>query len=472
MIYLIVLAALLFRIIYLNQSLWLDEAISLLAVKNYSLWDLLTKYIIGDFHPPAYHVVLWFWVKAFGFGEIAARTPSVIFGVLTVYITFLTGKHLFSMKVGLIGALLLAVSPLHVYYSQEARIYALNTLAVCLSFYFFVRLKEEKNWLKIGYILSSVLVLYSGYISYFIFPAQFIYLFVIQKKILLKQVLILITPIFLLIPWLPIFYNQLLVGIDTTKVLGNWSAVVGGATVKNLILVFVKTVIGRISFENKTLYTVISTILAAIYGYIIYRSLKTIDEGKKLLLCWLVIPLLLAFLTSFVIPIFSYFRMLFILPAFYLLVAIGISQLSRIYLKGILILVVFLSLVFLIIFYTNSQYQREDWRKATSSIEKLVDEKSVIMFDDNNLSSPYFYYSTHLVKAVPGLIKVPAKTVEDLVNLEQVLKDKDRVYLFEYLSDITDPQRLLEKKLVLLGFKKTQTFNFNGVGFVNLYAKD
>ena len=46
---------------------------------------------------------------------------------------------------------------------------------------------------------------------------------------------------------------------------------------------------------------------------------------------------------------------------------------------------------------------------------------------------------------------------------------KKNILLFEYLIDITDPDRLLIRELEKSEFKKTRTFDFRGVGFIHEY---
>ena len=81
----ILLLALILRLISLNQSLWLDEAIEWWAVKSFGLKELLTGYMAGDFNPPGHHLLMWFWVRVFGDSEVALRMPSVLFGVGIVW---------------------------------------------------------------------------------------------------------------------------------------------------------------------------------------------------------------------------------------------------------------------------------------------------------------------------------------------------------------------------------------------------
>ena len=88
------LLALGLRLVALNQSLWLDEAIEWWAVRSFGLRELLTGYMVGDFNPPGHHVLMWFWVRMFGESEIALRLPSVVFGVGIVWWVYKIGNTL------------------------------------------------------------------------------------------------------------------------------------------------------------------------------------------------------------------------------------------------------------------------------------------------------------------------------------------------------------------------------------------
>src|SRR3989344_1013249 len=227
LIWLIILFGLALRVISLDQSLWLDEAINTLAVKNYSFFDLITQYARADFHPPGWFIILWFWTRVFGYSEIAVRVPSVIFGILTVYITYLIGRKLVSIHLGLISALLLAINPLHIYYSQEARMYALATLAVAMNILLFIKILKGERLHLILLILSNIFVLASDYIAYFIFPAQLIFLIILQKREVLKRWgMAFILAIASGIWWLPTFLGQLDVGSVASANLPAWKFIV------------------------------------------------------------------------------------------------------------------------------------------------------------------------------------------------------------------------------------------------------
>lgn len=109
------------------QPLWWDE--------GYSVWfathplGQMAALTAQDIHPPLYYALLHGWTLLFGAGPVALRLPSVIFGTLAIPAVYLAGQRLFgSRRVALLAALLLAFNPLHIFYSQEIRMYGLVAL--------------------------------------------------------------------------------------------------------------------------------------------------------------------------------------------------------------------------------------------------------------------------------------------------------------------------------------------------------
>lgn len=459
MIWLILIIALFLRLINLSQSLWLDEAINVVFARSSSFWWFITKYPIGDFHPPGWFALLWVWGHIFGFSEMAVRLPSVILGTVTVGLLFLLGKELFGKKVGLLAAFLLSIAPLHVYYSQEARMYVLAAFSVTLSFYFLNRLIFKEKYSKLGFVLSLVLVLSSDYLAYFVIPAQIFYLIWIKK--IRKDILVdfLLSGI-MFFPWLLIFPNQLEKGINTASILPGWANVVG-SSFKDLLLIPIKTFFGRVTFFDKTLYIVVLGLVGALFGSIFFYGLKKIDQATKMLISWIFIPLILSFLLSFFIPVLSYFRMIFILPAFYLILSRGIVNLPKKIATPAIILICLISVASLLGYYLNPKFQREDWRGAVSFVSSKLDNQTLVIFENNEIPAPVVYYSNNLSHFKPGLSE----------NLRSDLENKRKVFVFEYLEDIYDLKRIVEQKLKNLSFTQMQTFDFSGVGFVKLYIK-
>ncbi|SHM24007.1 glycosyltransferase family 39 protein [Roseibium suaedae] len=119
----ILLLAAALRLPYLDRtSLWYDEAVSWSQSKG-TLTGLLAQ-VAGDNYPPLHNLMLWATMKLGGDSEIALRLPSALCGLLAVWLVYLLGKTVFSRTAGLLAATLLALSPFHVWYSTEARMYS------------------------------------------------------------------------------------------------------------------------------------------------------------------------------------------------------------------------------------------------------------------------------------------------------------------------------------------------------------
>ena len=131
---------LLLRIVSINQSLWMDESISAYFAKNFSYLQIIGDAIKSDTHPPFYYLLLKFWTDVFGYSELSLRIPSVAFGTATILIVFAITRQLSTNlkikskdKFTLFAILMTAFSPLHVYYSQEARMYSLTIFLVMIA---------------------------------------------------------------------------------------------------------------------------------------------------------------------------------------------------------------------------------------------------------------------------------------------------------------------------------------------------
>lgn len=470
MIWLILVLALFLRLINLNQSLWWDEAINVVYAKSSSFVWFLTKYPIGDFHPPLFFVILWTWGHLFSFGEFIIRLPSVIFGLLTVFLTYLIGKKLYSKNIGLIAAIFLSLAPLHIYYSQEARMYSLAAFAVALSNYFFLTLIRNEKFAFWGYALSVCLVLYSDYVAYFILPVHFLLISIYYKKIIKRYILSLFLGIIPALVWIPIFFEQLRKGIETSNLISGWKDVVGGVRIKQALLLPAKILIGRITFENKLIYTLLVAIASLPYVFAFKKTLNSFTDKINFLLFWMLIPTGLAFIFSFFVPIFSYFRFLFILPAFYLLLAYGVDQ-YRLRFRIVLIVFILIFEIFTTEAYLlNPKFHREDWKGASDFVNKNSDNQTITLHKNNEIPASFKYYKLESVNSLAAFNKIPARSFDDLIDLNKSLLPFNRIFLFDYLVDITDPNRLLEKELEKIGFKKIKNYDFRGVGFIELYV--
>ena len=125
-----------------GQSLWYDETVTA-HVASQGISEL-TRWTADDIQPPLYYYVVAGWSRLAGRGEWALRFPSVCFSLLTVALMWSLARRLFGAGhagqiAGLVAALLAAISPLYVYFAQEARMYAQLTFLCALAGYALLR---------------------------------------------------------------------------------------------------------------------------------------------------------------------------------------------------------------------------------------------------------------------------------------------------------------------------------------------
>jgi mannosyltransferase len=110
-----------------RQSFWLDELVTV-ALLRQGLTDVLAEISRTEATPYVYYVVAWAWGSLFGLGEVGLRSLSALAGTATIPVAYGAGAVLVSRRAGLAAAALVAVNPFLVWYSQEARSYALLAL--------------------------------------------------------------------------------------------------------------------------------------------------------------------------------------------------------------------------------------------------------------------------------------------------------------------------------------------------------
>ncbi len=126
-------------LLYYVQSLWRDEAFSVLAAAH-PLSFIVTR--LG-FEPPVYYTLLHFWMLAFGDGEVSVRTLSVIGFLLATAVVIewadtLYRKHWLAWYLPLFFFL----NPMLLYYAFEVRTYAWYTFFATLTLFAYT----TKRW--------------------------------------------------------------------------------------------------------------------------------------------------------------------------------------------------------------------------------------------------------------------------------------------------------------------------------------
>lgn len=157
-----------------HQSFDFDELQTLHLVQHSFDGMLSTLWQSSESTPPVFYVVEWVWSRIFGTSEAGLRSFSALAGTLTVAVAYAVGRTMLRSRAGgLVVALLTAVAPVLVWYSQESRSYALFVLFGALSLLYFARSLDSPTrralWL---WALCSALAIATHYFAGFLVLAE------------------------------------------------------------------------------------------------------------------------------------------------------------------------------------------------------------------------------------------------------------------------------------------------------------
>jgi hypothetical protein len=240
----ILLVGIAFRFIPINQYQFSHDELSGLSRTIFPTIGQEIDYGIKiDAHPALIQLFLWFWVKLFGYSEIAIKLPFLLCGVLSIWVVYRFAKNYLSEAAAIVSATFLACSFIFILYSSYARMYSpgiLFSLLVLESVFKIVFIGETKTKDYVFYILWFLACAYTHHMScLFAIVVSVLSMFYINKNDLRKFIIYGVLAFILYLPHLSITLYQLSVGGIGFST-GGWLAKPGA----DVIYHFVKTLLG------------------------------------------------------------------------------------------------------------------------------------------------------------------------------------------------------------------------------------
>jgi mannosyltransferase len=161
------------------QSYHHDEIVTASRVLRVGFGHAMDAVGFSESAPPLYYALAWLWTQVAGTGEWGLRSLSAVAGVATIPVAFLVGRELRGQRAGLLAAALVAVNPMLLWYSQEARAYSLLCLFCALSLLYCVRAIDRERGGKRDFVLwgaFSALGLATHYFAVFPLIAEVVLL--------------------------------------------------------------------------------------------------------------------------------------------------------------------------------------------------------------------------------------------------------------------------------------------------------
>ncbi|CAN5621895.1 hypothetical protein BH23CHL2_BH23CHL2_06040 [soil metagenome] len=380
------------RLTLLNQqSLWFDEAdIVVRAQRSWS--EILSTFTVQGENGPLYNVMLAVWIRVAGISETAVRFPSAVAGVLALPAIYLLGRRLAGPQAGLISAGLLAFSPYHIWYSQEAKMYSIIALLAILSTLLLVEAISSGNRrLWIAYVAVTTIMFYTHVASVLMFGAQAVFVLAIYRRWKWQARAVVIAGAALTVPYLPIaLWAARVVGGDVPTWHGNISMIDAMRTLGVRFATFRSD--PEIEFRAGWLY-----FLTAVGTALWLLASRRRREVGILLVSLAVLPVIGLWFVSLRNSVFSDRYIIGALPAYLILISIGLAYLARnragILPAGLLAAGLLAHTWVPVVDVNRSEIaEKEDWRSAYARVAEQAEPNDVFLMHPGYIVSTLAYY--------------------------------------------------------------------------------
>ncbi len=481
------------RVYHLDgQSLWYDEGFSVYLAQM-SLREITAR-TAADIQPPAYYYLLHAWMTLFGRSEVAVRLLSVVFGVLTVPLAYLLARRMLSPAVGVTTALLVAVSPFHIWYAQETRMYTLVTALGVASSWLLAKLVDaagrtarptdaspaglharQVGALAAAWAAVNIVAVYTHYYAFLLVAFQALYLAMAwaqrgrPRPLAVAGVAALSVTALAYAPWAGFALNRY--AVDDSY----WQGALSLDFVRKTLLAFAA---GHTVFEAQAQAITVGYLLLLALGVVwswrhasglTMNSREAVTSRAKgagrdddasryrpavFLLLYLVVPFVLLYLFSAWRPKFNPRYLMLASPAFVVLVAAGIVALmaSRPRLwrpAGVLALVYVLgtSGYALANNYRNHVYVRDDFRSIAARIAAARQPDEAVILCSGHLFPVYDYYAPgNTAYRIPESATLSTRSVVTYAvadRLNQIATQHGGVWLVLWQNEVVDPAGIL-----------------------------
>lgn len=479
------------------QSLWYDETVSAFLSKQ-TVPELIV-HTARDIHPPVYYLLLHYWTNLAGHSEFALAFLSLLLGVVLIPLTYRLARYLINRPVAIWTAMLITISPYHLWYAQEVRMYTLAAALGVLSAYFGWRSLAAMTdpsqaaglgaaFLWAGYLLAAAVGLYTLY--YFAFLLIILNLLFLvytlgpQLKRRALAALLIVNGLLVIayLPWLPIAWRQ-----ATNPPVPPWRNFSGLDFGPMLLESWTALSLGQ-SVTPATVWPVLLLSLALTGAGWLYLRRQPVLPGAPLpplstaffLVAYTFGPLLLIYLVSFLTPLYHVRYVFTYSVTFYILLGAGLARLNRRFGFGAaslaLVVLLLASLYSIYQFHTNPRYRADDFRAAVNFIEERWQPGDVILVNAGYVYTAFDTYNNlpqlerrrlvpyrrpadpdHPLLLQTGTINgrpelgwgdpqadfYPLSEAETAAALNQLATDFARLWLLRAYDTVTDPDSFI-----------------------------
>jgi mannosyltransferase len=461
---LLVLATLLRLFTIDAQGLWFDELFGIYYTRA-PLAEMLRGIALEGTKFPFYYTVVHF-LTGLGPPELVVRLYSTGWALLSIPLIYNLGKVLLSERAGWWAAVVLALNPFHVFFSQEARPYTLLMFLALLAMYVFVKLTRRITaGLLVALTVAHALLLLTNLFGLLIPFVQFIFMITDlrrHRRLFRRWYVVNIIAVIPLLLW----YGYGYIARGSLRFSAAWMPL---TTIVDLPLTLQNFLLGNLEGFHVLIVVAAGVLL-------VWALRRTPKPARKMLLLWL-FPIVIVWLVGTRRNIYGDRYLIVTLPALLLLFGYALSVLPRRVGLAIRAVAVVILLIGVVQVYSSPLYRKDQWREAARWVAANEQARdAIVTTTPPSAIAIDFYY--------PGKLTVQLATDETNAAQPLALAGIDRVWIIVgyvelsghavaqpfFLRDGLDsPRTLIGADLP--GFRFVESRIFNGVS-VALFARN
>ena len=440
-----------------GPSIWIDELITRerMLMSPGELWADLLR------HVPLYFYTLHPWAGYFGTGPFFLRLPSVFFGTLTIAQMYLLGRQLYDRRIGVLVALIAALSPFLVFYSRMARPYPLVWFLVLTMINLYLAVLRRPTWGRwLAFALAAVAAIYTHLTAVVMLGVLGLYSLyhwkalrpVISKWVVVGLLLIIaclpLASKLLTAPGSPAVIHEPLYLGQIAELYISWN-LDHAVPITALTLVMVALAFGPFTLAGLFARKDPDTFAGDEPTSREHRSLSARMPGDRewlllgLLATLPILAIIAKLLSSNQLPFSSRSLSVSSLP-YYVLLAYGITRLRPTALRGLLVAVCGVAMP-AALFVARSTDAGIDWRTTAHYIQAYESEGDGVLVTPGDYLPALAEYYTGGTPLIGG--SDAALTVENAPAIIAPLKGYERVWLITINEAQFDPSHLVIDQL-------------------------
>jgi uncharacterized membrane protein len=377
------------------QSMWLDELFSV-AVARRDWTGVVTATVLGDTNPPLFNLLLHVALR-FGSDEAAARAVSCLFSIATIPLMYAAARRLLDPHASLLSTLAVAMSPLHILFAQEARMYAQLAFFALGAMFFFLRAWRSGHWSNwTRFALMGALAFYTHSLAFLNLLALDVYALTQCDLLRVRWRALLASHLFLLVlfaPWLGVLAQQ-----AARVQSGFW-----GSTPSPLVLF---ATLHLFLFGNTlpeflvpiALFVAIALAAFALFAAVQHVVARRADASSTLFaLVAVAVPMLALFMVSLIRPLYVERTLLPASIGLYLLLGWAVARAEPRALNVFLGILVILGMaISLWHYYFDPTMHKPPMREAARALAAQFQADDVIFHTSDSSALAFKYYAPDL----------------------------------------------------------------------------